>query len=64
MGGLRERVPALLALSIPVFAGLDFARASQPYLAMNAGAIVAALGMAVGHKAEARGPKEDKPAAG
>ncbi|QZD95616.1 hypothetical protein [Qipengyuania gelatinilytica] len=50
MGRLRTRLPALLALSIPVLAGLVFlhlAGAPRHYLAINAGVLVAGLGMAL-----------------
>lgn len=50
MGRLRERLPALLALSIPVLAGLLFlhlAGAPHQYLAINACALVGALGIAL-----------------
>lgn len=50
MGRLRKRLPALLALSIPVLAGLAFlhlAGAPRHYLAINAGALFAGLGMAL-----------------
>lgn len=49
MGRLRTRLPALLALSIPVLAGLvflHFAGAPQQYLLVNAGALAVGLVLA------------------
>lgn len=50
MGRLRTRYPALLALSIPVIAGLlflHFAGAPSHYVAINAGALALGLGLAL-----------------
>lgn len=56
MGRLRTRYPALLALSIPVIAGLfflHFAGAPSHFVAINAGALVLGLGLALLVKAPA-----------